>query len=251
MGDINNMRNVANSDRSMKSYIKEGIKEKQNKPKLKINGIKDLATLLGPNAKNHKLNNNQRTFQLVGRVGLGVAGLAAALSIANATLNSNANSISNNNIEYSSETQTLDKDGVLNYAENKLMTLIYKDNLSSLDSSYVTYSHNDKLNIDKVEVHNKIKYSDNSSVDFSYARYNNPDNKRLNKKNNNHPEITDLLNLMIDIRNNPNPSQEDLEYLNDIVSKLNLNDLVLDRDARGNTSIVNENEIDLGYEIGD
>lgn len=247
MGDINNMRNVANSNRSMKSYIKD----RARKPRLNDRTITGTLKLIGPNAKKYRLSPKQRSKQLLGRVGLGVAGLAAALSIANAAVNSNANSISNNNIEYSSETQTLDKDGVLNYAENKLMTLIYKDNLSSLDSSYVTYSHNDKLNIDKVEVHNKIKYSDNSSIDFSYARYNNPDNKRLNKKNNNHPEITDLLNLMIDIRNNPNPSQEDLEYLNDIVSKLNLNDLVLDRDARGNTSIVNENEIDLGYEIGD
>ena len=125
MGDINNMRNVVNSNNSVKSYvINKNIKEKQNKPKLRITGVKDLVTLIGPNAKKYKLNTNQRKFQLVSRVGLGIAGIAAAFSIANATINSNVNSIDTNNTQYSTETQTLDKDEVLSYAEDKLMTLI-------------------------------------------------------------------------------------------------------------------------------
>lgn len=252
MGNINDMRNVANSNNSMKSYvIHKNIKEKQNKPKLKITGVKDLGTLIGPNAKNHKLNTNQRRFQLASRVGLGIAGVAAAFSIANATINSNVNSISTNNTQYSSETQTLDKDEVLSYAENKLMTLICKDNLSFLDSSYVKYTHDEEFNIDKLEINRKIKYAENSINNFSYTRYNNPQDKYLNKKNNNDPEITALLNLMLDIRNNPNPSQEDLETLNDMISKLNLNNLVLDKGSIGNTTIIDEAKKDSGYEIGD
>lgn len=250
MGNINDMRNVANSNNSVKSYvIHKNIKEKQSKPKLRITGVKDLVTLIGPNAENYKLNTNKRKFQLVSRVGLGIAGIAAAFSIANAAINSNVNSIDTNNTQYSTETQTLDKDEVLNYAENKLMTLIYKDNLSSLDSSYVEYSHNDKCNIDKLEINKKMKYSETSINNFSYTRYNNPEDKYLNRKNLNEPEITALLDLMLDIHNNPNPSQEELENLNNMVSKLNLNNLVLNRDSKGNISIVNESEKDSEYEI--
>lgn len=245
MGDINNMRCVANSNRSMKSYVKD----RARKPRLNDKTIKGTLRLIGPNAKKYRLSPRQRSKQLLGRVGIGIAGVAAAFSIANAALNSNANSIGTNNTQYSSETQTLDKNDVLSYAENKLMTLIYKDNLSSLDSSYVEYSHNDEFNIDKLEINRKIKYSENSINNFSYSRYNNPQDKYLNGKNNNNSEITDLLNLMIDIRNNPNPSQEDLESLNDMVLKLNLNNLVLDKDAKGNTTIVNESERDSEYEI--
>lgn len=250
MGDINNMRNVVNSNNSVKSYvIHKNIKEKQNKPKLRITGVKDLVTLIGPNAKKYKLNTNQRKFQLVGRVGLGIAGVAAAFSIANAAINSNVNSIDTNNTQYSTETQTLDKDEVLSYAENKLMTLIYKDNLSSLASSCVEYSHDDKFNIDKLKINKKIKYSETSINNFSYTRYNNPENKYLNRKNLNEPEITALLDLMLDIHNNPNPSQEELETLNDIILNLNLNDLVINKDSKGNISIVNESEKDSEYEI--
>ncbi|MCI9287740.1 MAG: hypothetical protein HFJ57_07300 [Clostridia bacterium] len=252
MGDINNMRNVVNSNNSVKSYvINKNIKEKQNKPKLRITGVKDLVTLIGPNAKKYKLNTNQRKFQLVSRVGLGIAGIAAAFSIANATINSNVNSIDTNNTQYSTETQTLDKDEVLSYAEDKLMTLIYKDNLSSLTSSFVEYSHDDKFNIDKLKINKKIKYSETSINNFSYTRYNNPENMYLNRKNHNEPEITALLDLMIDIHNNPNPSQEDLASLNDIALKLNLNNLVLTDNSHDSANIVNEAKRDSGYEIGD
>lgn len=249
MGDINNMRNVANSNRSMKSYVKEGIKEKQNKPKLKINGIKDLATLLGPNAKNHKLNNNQRTFQLVGRVGIGIAGIAAALSITNAAINSNANSIGANNTQYSSETQTLDKDEVLSYAVNRLTTVVYKNDISSLNNGKPNFkiTHTAKTNRDTLIIYENPKFPNGEDdKKFSYTRYNNPDDQYLNRKSNNNPEITELLNLMIDVYNNPNPSQEDLENLENMASKLQLNDFVLD----GN-SIVAEAERDSGFEIGD
>lgn len=247
MGNINNMRNVANSDHNMKSYIKD----RERKPRLNDKTIRGTLKLIGPNAKKYRLSPKQRSKQLTYRVGLGIAGLAAAFSVANATIHSNANSISDTNTQYSSETQTLSKDEVLSYAENKLMTLIFKDNLSLLDSSYVEYSHNDEFNIDKLEINRKIKYAENSINKFSYTRHNNPEDKYLNRKNNNEPEITALLNLMLDIRNNPNPSQEDLENLNTMLLKLDLNNLVLNNDRSGNTFIVNESEKDSGYEIGD
>lgn len=247
MGNINSMRNVANSDRNMKSYIKDRVR----KPRLNDKTIRGTLKLIGPNAKKYRLSPKQRSKQLTYRVGLGIAGLAAAFSVANATIHSNANSISDTNTLYSSEAQALDKDEILSYAENKLMTLICKDNLSLLDSSYVEYTHDDKFNIDKLEINRKIKYAEDSINNFSYTRYNNPQDKYLNKKNNNEPEITALLNLMLDIRNNPNPSQEDLETLNDMISKLDLNNLVLAKGNLGNASIVDEAKRDSGYEIGD
>lgn len=244
MGNINSMRDVANSDRNMKSYIKD----RARKPRLKIKGIKDIVTLISPNAKRYKLTPNQRNFQLVGRTT--IAALAAALTISGGIAYQNVHSANANSTQYSSETQ-LDKDEILSYAENKLMTLICKDNLSNLNLSYVEYSHDDKFNIDKLEINRKIKYAENSINTFSYTRYNNPQDKYLNKKNNNEPEITVLLNLMLDIRNNPNPSQEDLETLNDMISKLDLNNLVLAKGNLGNASIVDEAKRDSGYEIGD
>ena len=56
---------------------------------------------------------------------------------------------------------------------------------------------------------------------------------------------------MIDIHNNPNPSQEDLASLNDIALKLNLNNLVLTDNSHDSANIVNEAKRDSGYEIGD
>lgn len=245
MGNINSMRNVANSDCNMKSYIKD----RARKPRLKIKGIKDIVTLISPNAKRYKLTPNQKNFQMVGRTT--IAALAAALTISGGIAYQNVHSANTNNTEYSSEAQTLNKDEVLSYAENKLMTLICKDNLSLLDSSYIEYSHNDEFNIDKLEINRKIKYAEDSINNFSYTRYNNPQDKYLNRKNNNEPEITALLNLMLDIRNNPNPSQEDLANLNNLTLKLNLNNLVLAKGNLGNSSIIDEAKRISEHEIGD
>ena len=73
----------------------------------------------------------------------------------------------------------------------------------------------------------------------------------LNKRNNTDPEISTLLNLIIDIYNDPEPSHEDLENLKNVALKLHLNDFALVSTIKNGTIIVNESERDSGYEIDD
>lgn len=254
MGNINNMRNVANSTNSMKSYvIHKNIKEKQNKPKLRITGVKDLVTLIGPNAKNHKLNDNQRRFQLASRVGLGIAGVAAAFSIANATIHSNANSISDNNSNISIENQTIDKNDAIDNAVNSLITIAYKDKLSYLnglsDSDKPTFkiTHDSRINSDTFVIYEKPHSpNENDREKFSYTKYNNPEHQSLNSKNPNNPQIAELIGFIIDVYNNPNPSIEDLNRLDQLASTIVLDSFVLH-----NNSIVAEADRDTGFEIDD
>lgn len=247
MGNINNMRNVANSSRSMKSYVRNSIEEKQNKPYLKITGIKDLATLLGPNAKNHKINNNQRTFQLVGRTT--IAGLAAALSIGSFAAFSNAHSNINENT-VSTQSQEYQKDDVLEYAQETLKAIVYKDRANSMYRADVKFSHDNRLNTDTITIYEDIKSINGPMEQYSYTRYNNPEHKNSNKKNNTSPEIKELLDSMIDIHNSQAPSYEDLENLNDIVDNI-ASEMEAGKYTLVDGKIVENVQKDTGFELGD
>lgn len=74
MGKINDMKD--NQDFNIVSF-KKYVKNKENakKPVLKINDIKDVATLLGPNAKNYRLSRNLKDLQQKGRKAIAFAGL--------------------------------------------------------------------------------------------------------------------------------------------------------------------------------
>lgn len=251
MGNINNMRNVANSDRSIRSYIvHKNIKETRNKPRLNDKTIKGTLKLIGPNAKKYRLSSRQRSKQLLSRVGLGIAGIAAAFAVANATINSNANSVSSNNTQYSSETQILDKDEVLNYAEETLKEIVYMDRLALIDRASVEITHNDKLDTDTVTVFEDIKSINGPIEQYSYTRYNNIEHNNVNKKNNTNPEIKKFLNLMIDVSNSQNPSYEDLENLDNIVDNIAL-ELKAGKYTIVDKKIVENVEKDAGFEIGD
>ena len=151
MGKIVKMQNEQNNRNAVNlSYIKK------QKPPLKISGIKDIATLIGPGARNHTLNKNQKKFRRNSHITL--AALAAtALTIYGGVTYQNPYLSNTNSTEYSAENETFNKDDVLNYSVNRLKTIIYKDNLSSIDNTSFEVQANPKFNSNTFIIYENIK----------------------------------------------------------------------------------------------
>lgn len=249
MGKIEKMQNAQNNKNAVNlSYIRK----QKNKPPLKISGIKDLATLIGPGARKHTLNKAQKKFRRNSHITL-AALAAAAFTLYNGVTYSNTYQPNANSTEYSSETETLNKEDVLNHVANRLTTIVYKDNISSIDRANFKITHDSKNDSDTFVIYeNSRRPNGEDDKKFSYTKYNSPEYSGLNKRNklNNNSEISELLDFMIDVYNDQNPSYEDLEKLEKMALKLKLNDFTLSGD-RYNNGIIAESEKDSGYEIGD
>lgn len=216
MGKINNMYN--NQDEISLKYINR--LSELAKPKLKIKGIKDIATLIGPNAKNYKITKNQKRFQRNARVSIAV--LAASMAIASGTITNmhHSNPVVNNStdviVNYSSK--TLSKDVVMENAENKIKELVYGDNFEenhTIDNISFLYD------TDKIENVSSVKLTHTTNLnkyeDFSYS------SGSFLKKSGNAKEIDMLLDKMIEMNDLKDPSNKDLIELNTLTG--NLDDL--------------------------
>lgn len=239
MGKITNMQN--NQDNVNLSYVKNAQKN-LNKPRLKIKTVKDLATLIGPNASKYRISPNQRNFQLKGR--LTIAAIAAALAIGGTAVSMHNHTQKNNAIETSVQNNDeLEKEDVLSRAEERFLTFFYHDKLTLKDNAYIEYSHNDELNTDTLEVYFKVSSPNSKPIkDFSYTRFNNWQDRLMNPDRNN-PEVSALLDAMIDTYNNKNISQEDLKDLDTKTSNFDFSKFKLE-----GTHIVAANEKEHGQE---
>lgn len=227
MGKISNMQQKQNNENGVNlSYARN-----QAKPRLKIKGIKDLVTLLGPNGSKYKLSKNQRNFQLKGRIT--IAAIASALAIAGTTayaVNQSQSApvpVTETNI---SEMSELTKEGVLESAEDALLDFIYQNSSSDLKNrAIIKYKHNEKLNLDTFIVYDRYQNPNSDpSVRFSYNKHNDTIDKIVSKSSKNNSEVDKLLDSMIEVYLNKSPSEKDLQGLSDKVSNLDFSQLKFD-----------------------
>lgn len=215
MGKINDMQ------KNQTNISIRSIKDKQTeKPKLKIKGFKDIATLLGPNAKKYRLSKNQRNFQLKGRIT--IAAIAAAIGISGAALINHHNSVPTNNLGQTE--MSLQKDTLLSEANEKLFDIVYGTDREEAQY-FVDYDKITDDNSKTLSVGRNIKPSDRAleyetQINYSY------NNNALNFKD--AKEIKNLADKMIDIHYSENPSQKDLEKLDEAIEALEDKDFKLD-----------------------
>ncbi len=217
MGKIEDMKNDQNIINL--SYVRKKHEE-MKKPKLVIKGYKDLTTLIGPNAKKYRLNRNQKKFQVAGR--LTIAAIAAAIGISAAgTIAHNISDVSASSptaIETYSNME-LNKEDVLNDAENTLLEIIYKNSPVLKNSADIRYEKiSDEENAYSLKVMQK-KYQE-PMEDFTYISYDNNLSKMLFPSGN-AKQIDEFLDLMVKVHNEDNPSKETLEKLENFCKNLN------------------------------
>lgn len=220
MGKIQNMQQ--NQNNVNLSYVRNQSK----KPKLKIDGIKGLATLIGPNSKRYRLSPNQRNFQLKARAGLTIASLlAAGLLVAGRSYTPNHQVQETKAIETSIDNE-FEKEDVMQSAEEKLLNIIYQDD-AEMELSYVDYMRTED-NIEKLVVKQKSTspYIEADKV-FQYLKSNDLLDKLI-LENNNSDIINEFLDMMIDVKNDKNVSQEDLAKLDALTSNIDSKDYKLD-----------------------
>lgn len=213
MGIINDMKDKFNKV----SHQNDKPVPKKNKKK-DIKGFKDYLSLLGPNAqKRFSINTELRKKQMKGRFTM--AAFAATLAISGGVAIHNVNSVSNEQpTQFEQDNTVYDKDTLLSEAENKILDCVYGEN-NHKDMSKVYYyreTPNDfSLNVAHTEKHD---ISIDKSQDYTYSG-NRKNDKRLAK----------LMKQMVNINAIDNPSQKDLQELNDLLEdvkdiKFKLND---------------------------
>ena len=172
---------------SFKKYVKN--KENAPKPVLQINGIKDVATVLGPNAKNYRLSRNLRNLQQKGRKAIALASLIA-ISIGGVSLYSHAT----NTNEAIMEEDSLNQDNLFDNAEDKLKTYVlgknYEDKYNNAKVDYV---------FDKSDGSKTLRVTYDKTKDDAEVKYVYTHTPKLLSSND--KDVTDLLNLMLNRRN--------------------------------------------------
>ena len=240
MGKISDMQ--TNQNDINLSYVRNKSKQRKiTKPRLKVRNAKDILTLLGPTSNKYRLSPNQRKFQLGGR--LTIAALAAAMAIGTGVAYNSAKTQNPTVQEMTDINEELSKDDVLGHAEEKLLTFLYKDKLFFKDDAFIKYSHDSEINSDTISVYKQLKSPNAEPIlEFSYTRFNNLSDKLMYPTKNS-PEITQLLNSMLDIHFAENISQKDLENLNTDISKFDISKFELKEN-----NIVGISETELGDE---
>jgi len=213
MGKINDMQNEQNN-MSIKN-----LKNKQNqKPKLRITGWKDIATLLGPNAnKKYTLSPNKKSFQLKGRVT--IAAIATVLGIGAAVTFNKPHTPPKDN---SSQTQeVLDKEALLSQSRHELLDIIFGENRDESDKQFYLKTSRSK---DDGSTYVRAIFEDKYGTNVAYT-YSNFFNYSHSK---NAEEISNLIDTYMKIYFMENPSQEDLQKLNDALEELEDKNFKLD-----------------------
>lgn len=185
-------------------------KNKQSVKKKNINGFKDFASLLAPNAqKRFSLNPNLRNKQIKGRAT--IAAIAAALAIGGGT--AIAHNVNSNDKNQSIETQIdLQSDEVLIEAENMLFNCVFGENLNNINNPRVQYSFSNDDGGYTIKV--TSGKDDYLKTEYVYSKTLFIDGILNNKK------ITKLMDEMISIYYSDAPTQEELQDLNEITEDL-------------------------------
>lgn len=224
MGEIESMKL---HQHDIKSYVKNK-QEKQKKPRLKIKTMKDVATLLGPNAKRYRISQNQRNFQLKGRLTIAAfAAFAASFAIGEISSYSEAHS----NIAETSNVLATDfeKNESVTDAKEKLLDILYQDLDSFKENTQIKFVHDDELDTDSIVVYERQKYQMQTQEKFRYTRFNRPED--FMKKDKDCKEISEWLNLVLDAYYNENISKEDLRILDSTTLNINGKKFKLDNNA--------------------
>lgn len=235
MGKIIDMQN--NQDKIGFNYIK------RRNPKLDTKGIKNFYNKLRLAYKpgietEYSLTREQKKFaRTVRGTTLGIMVLASSISIGGVI--SNHMIRENNKTENYIELQALEilsKETVLDNAEQTLIEIIFPTIHIYPKSVHVSYPSRDEYkNLNSVQVEKLVGQNYNS-----YYRYIN-EQESVNKDNS---EIfNEFANMMIKIKNNSNPSQEDLEKLEELTEQVSEMNLKLDKN-----NIVNSDEKNMDLE---
>ena len=236
MGKITNMQQKQNKENGVNLSYARG----QVKPRLRVKGIKDIGTLLGPNGGKYRLSKDQRNFQLGGR--LTIAAIASALAIAGGVSYANHQPKQDHVVEASSQENMLTKEDVLSQAEEKLVSFVCPD-ATILGNVDVEYLHDSELQADMILIYQRLNNPNAEPIKrFSYTRYNLLEDFSLHAREN-APEVVRVLNDMISVNMKENPSQHDLYRLMEEVSNWDLSKFELE----GN-HIVESSQRDLGEE---
>lgn len=152
----------------------------------------------------HKSQKEHRTKQIIGRCSLGIllaAGIITSIPLYGPKITNFLN-------ETDLENESLDKTTVLDDAELKLLETIYGKDNNFINESIVNYTVINAVdNVKSISV----ATTDNKEI-FKYIH-----SGLFIKKQNNADEINSLLDKMIDIHFDENPSQKKLQQLNSII----------------------------------
>lgn len=223
MGDIKKLQDSYNDvERLQKIYNNEFEFSKSTsnrKPSFEIRKAhfaKDLASLtFNPKLnKTFKLNKRYRNLQLGTRIT--IAALVSSLGIGiGANLINSSKEPEKFQDQYS--TELLDRDTVLNNAEQKLLGIVFNNNLENMNNAKVDYIFN------KSDGNTTLRIILNDKVQFSYT------NDTISHFSNN-KDISDLIIQMININQHEDCSQNKLEKLNDALENLSNNSYVFNGD---------------------
>ena len=235
------MGKITNMQRHQENFNIKAVKNTR-KPKMKQKGIKGFLTLIGPNSNKYRLSKQQRNKQLAGRVGIGVATIAAALGLYSEAAISNVHT---ENV-YTSETSSLsatnfERNESIADAKEKLLDILYHDLDSHKKNAQISFVHDDERDTDSIVVSEKQNYQKQPKEKFRYTKYNRLEDFMIKDKN--CKEISEWLNLVIDAYYNENISKEDLRNLDGVT--LNINDKKFKLD---NNVILGESELDKDFE---
>ncbi len=227
MGKISNMQQKQNKENGVNlSYARN-----QSKPRFKIKGIKDIGLLYKPGIeKEYSLTSTQKKLirsLRVGTLSLTALASAAAITVGVSHVLNPTTSVPTHTQQEISE---LTREDVLESAEAALLDFIYQNSSSDLKSrAIIKYTHSEETNTDNLTIYDRYRDpNSNPSARFSYNRHNDTIDKVVSKSSKNNPEIDELLNCMINVYLNENPSQEDLEELSEKFSNLDFSQLKFD-----------------------
>ncbi len=197
---------------------------KKNNPKLDTKGIKNFYNKLRlaykPGIeKEYNLTRSQKKFaRTVRKTTLGIVALASALTIGTTV----SNHISRNDdkqIEttYETNNEILSRNEVLDNAKSTLSNIIFPEGSVYHKSAYISFPSRDEFReINSVQVSMSYEYTD--TPEYRYIS-----GHKVNKQN---PEIVNgFLEKFVKIAGTEEPSQKDLEELqelSDTISKMNL-----------------------------
>ncbi len=216
MGKISNMQQKQNKENGVNlSYARN-----QSKPRFGIKGIKDVGLLFKPGIeKEYDFYPEEK--KLIRALRIGTLSLAALASSAVITVGASyvVNRLPSLSIQNEQAIDELAKQDVLNSAKDKLLLILYQNDLPKREAAYIEYTRDEELSIDTLKIYEKVQSANRKDdLIFSYRRYHNL--LERNKTDKNDERINKLLNEMIDIYYSENPSQDDLEKLNMLSSSL-------------------------------
>lgn len=222
MGKITDMQKWKNTSRKETdlSYVRN-----KAKPRLKINGIKDLATLVGPNAKRYKLTPNQRKFQLNTRTIAALLGAGLLVAGGKYVVNSIGDNVAQTQ-------EILQENELMDIAKDKLLESFFGDELKNIDNPEVSFSTDRSDGSEQLTITSGT--DDSKKALYTYSK-NLSFDSTLNPK-----EISSLIDSMIEINSAHGASSKQLKELNEAIEAASDKNFTFE-----NGHFVEDKELDL------